>query len=144
MPKATQRPRMATGSPTSRASVYGLRKTPLPIVIPTTSATPPPKPTTRFRSPPPAGPPVMARDPTAPGAQSIREQLQSAPVPSDPYRLPPEDVADPPHGLAPTLRPVRPRPVLAGPLAGPGAVIATPTPRAQARYPAPRVVLPSP
>src|SRR6185369_9282847 len=49
-PKPTQRARIATGSPTSWASVYGLRKTPLPIVIPTMRAKPPQNPITRCRS----------------------------------------------------------------------------------------------
>ncbi|HEY3121956.1 MAG TPA: Nramp family divalent metal transporter [Vicinamibacteria bacterium] len=60
---------------------------------------------------------------------------------SDPYRLRPEDVADPPHGLAPTLRRIGPGMVLAASIVGSGELIATTTLGAQAGYAALWVVL---
>ena len=55
-------------------------------------------------------------------------------MPSDPYRLRPEDVADPPHGLAPTLRRIGPGMVLAASIVGSGELIATTTLGAQVGY----------
>ena len=49
-PKPTHSPRITAGSPTSRARVCGLRKMPLPMVIPTITARPPQKPMTRARA----------------------------------------------------------------------------------------------
>jgi Mn2+/Fe2+ NRAMP family transporter len=62
-------------------------------------------------------------------------------VTSDPYRLRPEDVVDPPHGLGPTLRRIGPGMVLAASIVGSGELIATTTLGAQTGYAALWVVL---
>ena len=49
-PKAVQSPMMTSGFGTSPAIVDGVRKIPLPIVMPTISAVPPANPMTRRRS----------------------------------------------------------------------------------------------
>ncbi|MGH7521348.1 MAG: hypothetical protein ACREMI_08720 [Gemmatimonadales bacterium] len=49
-PKAVHSPMMTSGLGTSPAIVGGVRKIPLPIVIPTMSAVPPASPMTRRRS----------------------------------------------------------------------------------------------
>src|SRR5688572_528771 len=50
MPKTTHRPITSRGSGTSSARVAGLRKMPLPMVMPMIRAVPPQKPITRRRS----------------------------------------------------------------------------------------------
>src|SRR5438552_9409479 len=73
---------MVTGSPTSRASVYGLRKTPLPMVVPTMTARPPQNPMTRG-SPSPLTALLTAgsiRGPRAAGTRAIT-RVRSRPSP---------------------------------------------------------------
>lgn len=53
---------------------------------------------------------------------------------ADPYRLRPEDVADPPRGILPTLRRIGPGMILAASIVGSGELIATTTLGAQAGY----------
>lgn len=60
---------------------------------------------------------------------------------ADPYRLRPEDVADPPRGILPTLRRIGPGMVLAASIVGSGELIATTTLGAQAGYAALWLVL---
>src|SRR5712691_6076960 len=53
---------------------------------------------------------------------------------ADPYALRPDDVAEPPVGLLPTLRRIGPGMVLAASIVGSGELIATTTLGAQAGY----------
>jgi len=75
--------------------------------------------------------------------QGIRSRRAEDPiaVTSDPYRLRPEDVVDPPHGLVPTLRRIGPGMVLAASIVGSGELIATTTLGAQVGYAALWVLL---
>ncbi len=62
-------------------------------------------------------------------------------VPEDPYRLDPQDVADPPRSLAAILRCIGPGMILCASIVGSGELIATTTLGAQAGYSALWVIL---